>query len=739
MAMKRKKIKLRYKIERVLFSDILPYELPFIFSNRYFYRFLISNRIRIENDEIRFENNEIGVLPILAFLFGKNTSDLINNKKINIKKIDEINKLKRIPFTYRILHKPNKYRELAIINPVNQIQMVHFYQQYSSLMLYYTNLDRFSLRHPSKVACFFYYKDKLHHELLGRKTDKVELFFNEYENLRSFFSYKRYNNIYKFYEDYRYQRAEKKFLYLYKFDIQSCFDSIYTHSIAWATGGGRDFYKQNFCGNDNTFASKWDKLMELMNYNETNGIVIGPEFSRIFAEVILQYIDKQVESDLQKEGYNYNKDYVCYRYVDDFFLFFNKKEVQEKAMMLFTNQLKEFKLSINSEKTVLMERPFITDITIAKDKIDSLIDDMLSYQVKNGAMDLEKKEDDENNTENDENDDNKQSIEDILKNKDSFKFINANEFNAQYKAILKTTNVESKDVVNYTMARICRKMEQNLKKFEKIFKEICKFLSDNMYEDRHLELTKQKNKKEEMLRKHLLAVLDVIFFIYSNNKRVNTTLKVINILNDIIILLDNDYIINDIKIKRYSDMLRDVVFKKIQDEISLIFQNSEIDENTQIETLYFFVIMRNMRSKYHLSSSEIEKYLKIKREGGRIISYPSLNALSIIILLYYFGKEDKYKNVKNDLMDYVIKKYKGVPKNVRGITTEFTILTLDLISCPYINEDQKKKIANLMGIQIADFHDMLVYFKKHNYMFTHWYHVNITKEINAKISQEVYS
>ena len=695
MAMKRKKIKLRYKIERVLFSDILPYELPFIFSNRYFYRFLISNRIRIENDEIRFENNEIGVLPILAFLFGKNTSDLINNKKINIKKIDEINKLKRIPFTYRILHKPNKYRELAIINPVNQIQMVHFYQQYSSLMLYYTNLDRFSLRHPSKVACFFYYKDKLHHELLGRKTDKVELFFNEYDNLRSFFSYKRYNNIYKFYEDYRYQRAEKKFLYLYKFDIQSCFDSIYTHSIAWATGGGRDFYKQNFCGNDNTFASKWDKLMELMNYNETNGIVIGPEFSRIFAEVILQYIDKQVESDLQKEGYNYNKDYVCYRYVDDFFLFFNKKEVQEKAMMLFTNQLKEFKLSINSEKTVLMERPFITDITIAKDKIDSLIDDMLSYQVKNGAIDLEKKEDDENNTENDENDDNKQSIEDILKNKDSFKFINANEFNAQYKAILKTTNVESKDVVNYTMARICRKMEQNLKKFEKIFKEICKLLSDNMYEDRHLELTKQKNKKEEMLRKHLLAVLDVIFFIYSNNKRVNTTLKVINILNDIIILLDNDYIINDIKIKRYSDMLRDVVFKKIQDEISLIFQNSEIDENTQIETLYFFVIMRNMRSKYHLSSSEIDKYLKIKREGGRIISYPSLNALSIIILLYYFGKEDKYKNVKNDLMDYVIKKYKGVPKNVRGITTEFTILTLDLISCPYINEDQKKKIANL--------------------------------------------
>ena len=42
---RRKKIKLQYKKERVVFSDILPYELPIIFSNRYFYRFLVNNKI----------------------------------------------------------------------------------------------------------------------------------------------------------------------------------------------------------------------------------------------------------------------------------------------------------------------------------------------------------------------------------------------------------------------------------------------------------------------------------------------------------------------------------------------------------------------------------------------------------------------------------------------------------------------------------------------------------------------
>lgn len=37
---RRKKIKLSYSKERVIFSDVLPYECPIIFSNRYLYRFL---------------------------------------------------------------------------------------------------------------------------------------------------------------------------------------------------------------------------------------------------------------------------------------------------------------------------------------------------------------------------------------------------------------------------------------------------------------------------------------------------------------------------------------------------------------------------------------------------------------------------------------------------------------------------------------------------------------------------
>lgn len=498
--MKRKKIKLRYKKERVLFSDMLPYEVPLIFSNRYFYRFLVKNEIRIENDKICWKkniNNE--ELSILGFILNVQTDALQTEGFYRIKEKD-IKSLCRIPFTYRILHKPNKARELTVINPANQILMVDFYDKYKSLMLYYTNLDRFSLRHPNRVACYFYYRDKLHHILLGRKADNIELFFNEYENLRTFFSYKKYNNIYKFYEDYRYQRAEKKFEHLLKFDVQSCFDSIYTHSIAWATGGGRELYKENFKGSDDSFASKWDTLMELMNYNETNGIVIGPEFSRIFAEVILQHIDARVETELRKLGYNINKDYECYRYVDDFFFFYTNEEVKDKTMVLFANTLKEFKLNISQEKTSLFDRPFITDITRAKEQIDILINDSLKYHQEEMTVEPNADEELDENTDGDEEDsENKvdsKIIEETIADKSYF-YLDAKAFNVRFKSIQKECSVTSKDIVNYTLARIGRKLEIGLKKFDKQFKILSIAFTDEKNPDLRLKSVEKKKKTRE--------------------------------------------------------------------------------------------------------------------------------------------------------------------------------------------------------------------------------------------------
>ena len=73
---KRKKIKLSYSKERVLFSDVLPYECPIIFSNRYLYRFLAKYLWvgKVNGGEIQLKQNkrtgEKDASAFAALLFG---------------------------------------------------------------------------------------------------------------------------------------------------------------------------------------------------------------------------------------------------------------------------------------------------------------------------------------------------------------------------------------------------------------------------------------------------------------------------------------------------------------------------------------------------------------------------------------------------------------------------------------------------------------------------------------------
>lgn len=731
--MKRKKIRLKYKKERVLLSDMLPYELPLIFSNRYFYRFLVKNGIHVNGDKIIWnENVSDGTLQILAFILGANMSNMKVNGYVTCDDSSLKKNFQTIPFSYRILHKPTKSRELSLIHPRNQILMVDFYDRYKSLMLYYCSLDKYSLRYPNKVACYFYYRDKLHKTLIGRKTDSLELFFNEYENLRTFFSYKRYNNIYKFYEDYRYQRAEKKFAHLLKFDIQGCFDSIYTHSIAWATGGGKDIYKESFRSEDNTFGSKWDRQMQLMNYNETNGIVIGPEFSRIFAEVIFQHVDSSVAHSLKKGKYDFERDYVCYRYVDDYFFFYNDEACRKKAIELFDEKLKEFKLAISAEKTHEFSRPFITDITRAKIRIDKLIDNELQYHSVQNLTEENIEDEADTVDDNIESTLNLSLLETAIDDKDWLHF-NSRKFNQTFKSILIECNVEAKDVINYTLSRLGNKLSSDIKKFDKNFKVLSRTMSNVDYTEYHSKIQKAKQKKEDMIVAFMEELLDVTFFLYASNKRVNTTLKVINILNLIIIHLDNDYEIKGENVVKYSDNARDIVFKKIQDELSLVLKTTSVEPNTQLETLFFLIINKQLRSKYHFGNIELTKYLQ------RFAEDDSLNALSIIILLYYYGNESRYSSLKLKLVEKIKKKYKSESLDFKRKSAEFCILTLDLITCPYLTYQDKKEIVDLIGINEPELKLMQNHLRTQKYMFTKWTKIDITKELSAKISQEVYA
>lgn len=741
MAMKKKKIKMRYKKERVVLSDVLPYELPFIFTNRYFYRFLVKNEVYIDSDNKLHWKEGIhkGALAILALVSRYSGNHLIGRNEIDL---NSEKRLVTIPFNYSIKHKETNNRRLSIVHPLNQIRIVDFYNHYKSTILYMCGKSHFSIRYPNKVACFFYYKDPLHNTLLGKKSDKLEIYFSEYENLKTFFSYKLYPNIYKFYEDYRYQRAEKKYQHLLKFDIQGCFDNIYTHSIAWAVNGGASIYKDLFEGEDDSFAAEWDKIMQNLNYNETNGIVIGPEFSRIFAEVIMQHIDLRAESEFMKVGLKNKVDYECYRYVDDYFFFFNDMVVKEKALRVFDELLREYKMTISHEKTVLMERPFITDITKAKILIDILLRDVFAF-----STTLPDDEDDGDRDALDEVSENPpldgRGVESALEQDVQFS-LKASNFIKKYKYILSTADVAPKDVANYTLSIAKAHLTRLFKKYDRLFLMLKKTLDDDALVGYHENCRNRVSKMESRLMNFLLELVEAMFFIFSENERINTTLKLSQVLNEIIIYLDNDYTLSKTKtIKRFADNSREVVFKKIRDEICLVMQQSPMNSDTQLESLYLLPVFRQMRSKYRLTAIEIAKYLRLgKNADGRAMIFPKINAITIIILLYYMGSSCEYDKLREALKKEIMNKFEEMPKIRRCRSAEMAILALDLAACPFLGVNQKsykQKILQSMGLSRNDADQIAEYMKTQKYMFTKWTGVNVTKELNAKISQEVYS
>ncbi|OQB30051.1 MAG: Reverse transcriptase (RNA-dependent DNA polymerase) [Bacteroidetes bacterium ADurb.Bin174] len=725
--MSKKKRHIKYPKERAVLADVLPYEIPLTFSNRYFYRFLVANEISISNDEkkITYKNpvdsdDKEAIQIILKILFGVDKLDNISDWNF-----------RKIPFVFKIAHKENRFRELAIVHPINQLKLIDFYNTYKELILYHCTISNYSIRKPAGIGKYTFVKE----DSETQKQDERKYGFtgdiSEYENLKTFFAIEKYKNIYRFYEDYRYQRAEKKYNYLYRFDIANCFDSIYTHSIAWAVLG-LDAIKENVQESKKTFAGKFDVFIQYANYGETNGIVIGPEFSRIFAEIILQRIDKNVETKLQDRGYVLKKHYELYRYVDDYFLFCDSLAFRDEVISLFSHELKQYKLSINDSKSKEYKKPIITEITIAKERIIKLFEDNPRFTIEKKDDKLAVSSDDSETT--------------LLNDYKTNFYFDPTKLITQYKIIIKETGVEYKDVLNYTLAILHNKIEKNLKQATKFLKEIS--LTSNS-RDQH-EIAIKKLKIENEITSHIVKVIDLLFFLYSVSPRVNSTIKVSHILSKIILFYKKQYKNED---KKWKDIHtkdnREKVFKKILDETSLVLNKNMLNEFTQVESLYLLIVLKELGRDFRLTEFLLCKYLNVLNEKGEINSDFNFNYFTIVVVLYYIGNSTKFPDLKDKLLKWILKFIEDVPVEKRRKTSELTYLLLDLFSCPFINIAYKEKVLEAYRKGCPNFDlsqnnrdiQKIVNFTKNNQMYwsTKWTKFNLEKELNSKKSLDVYS
>jgi hypothetical protein len=740
--MKKNKKNVDYKKERVVLSDILPYEVPPMFSNRHFYHFLVDNKINIKENQLQFKKDSTRTLErLIRLVFGINwQTPLCLTDDYDFFKLKDTY---TIPFKFRITHKDKDFRELTLIHPLDQLKVLTFYEEYKYLILYYCSISRFSLRKPHKVASLKYFKDSTNkkNKSLDSDFDIIETVEKEYDSLKTFFSYKDYSNIYKFYESYDFHRAEKRFDNLLKFDISRCFDSIYSHTLPWALTN-KKIVKDNRGPNNNSFGGIFDTLMQKMNYNETNGIVIGPEFSRIFAELILQRIDKNVEEELFLKKYVFKKDYEIYRYVDDFFVFYNDEKVRDEVQNLYKIKLKEYNLFFNESKTEVYCKPIITNISIAKEKIRILIEHSAIFDVNKNEIEF------------------------------GVRYHSAKDIITNYKLILSETSTSYKDLQNYFLAVIFNRLKKNIEKNQKDFGQFYnqllreKQIRDNILfvavdhevdkleeellalkieiRENAIELTSVKRN----LYKNITEIIELMFFVYSVLPRVTYSIKVCHILFTII-----DFIKNQEKTKLtktgindYDDLLsydfdkKHVIFKMTFDGILAVLKKDKASEYVEIETLYLLPIINQLGKHYFLEEDVLNKHFDVSN------SKSDLTYFTIISILNHIERDLKYNNLREKLRNIIENKL----VNFEQKKTEEVLLVVDLLSCPYIDDTDEKvnifrlKILNKIKFFNSDENaleqqhilDNIVQFR--GSWFTKWVDKDFGKELNTKRGHMVY-
>ncbi len=301
---------------RALLSDTMPGDIPIIVSNDGLYKNL----------------NKTGDVNPWVLEFAE--------------AIFKTKKSYTVPYRYDILRPGGGSRRLSLIHPAAQLRVVEFYREAGHLICYYARRSRATLRAPYKTASLSFVRGPATEKntLKNSGVDTVEL-EKAVANPASFFAYRRYTRAHQFFSSKDYLRLEKKYQSAITTDVSRCFSSIYTHTLYWAIVSilaGKEH------GRSYTFSNEFDKIMQFMNFGETNGICVGAEVSRVFAEIILGEIDRRVIADLEGSlrSITYGHQYEFYRYVDDYYIFADDKETALQVMTAISTSLATFNLHL---------------------------------------------------------------------------------------------------------------------------------------------------------------------------------------------------------------------------------------------------------------------------------------------------------------------------------------------------------------------------------------------------------
>ncbi|MBY7873706.1 RNA-directed DNA polymerase [Vibrio fluvialis] len=593
---------------RAILTDVLPYEVPFILTNEGFYR----------------------VVKIEKFIYSNRfLKEILGNHEHS-----ETN-----PLVYKITKDSESERSLFLIHPRIQMKICDLYKNYNQLITHLCTRSSFSLRYPAKIAHAYHAKsskknsnpeEKFKDEGVGIDGEKEPVYAS------TFFEYNDVSFLYKFYDSYQFHRIEKKFGKLFKFDIAKCFSSISTFQLSRSLKDIENFNKSK---DHYSFESVFEKIMNSCNLGNSHGIVVGPEFSRIFSEILLQSIDTDIKSKLThgvkgESKLIENSDYVIKRYVDDYFLFYNDDSVRKTVYNTVIEELEKYKLYCNESKNKKLGVPFITGVTIAKQQYKKLIIDLFN------KFDYIDKDND------------RMGISSPMNRY----YQMSNQIITDIKCIIFNNDIQYSSITGYyfTLARI---------KVSEI--------------DEHVDDFKDSEEQCNRITNFLLIIIEVSFFVHSMDFRVRSTY----LISQIIIIISR---ISNLLGESNAELIR----KKIYDESYLSIRSS-IKKNTlkDIECLNLIIAIRDIDIRYQLSNDMVESIIGLN-EPDRT------NYFSLMTCLFYIQNKKEFLSTRKKVFHCITSKFKSRYFTVIN-DSELAHIFFDSLRCPYLTGKMKYDITEL--------------------------------------------
>ncbi|WP_024427934.1 RNA-directed DNA polymerase [Bacillus safensis] len=309
-----------------LLTDLLPYEKGNHYTHRYFYDFLQKEKKKLNKliDDIKNNGQYFG------------------------------SRWHSAPLKFLINKKKEESREISLINPLGLIESLVFISLFESdLLNIIHNKESFSFRKAFRTNSLVYKKENNQTVYYSDRNSKQQLIIS-LESSGTYFKKFPFKTISGLLNSDTFSYCRDKYSLLLMIDIQECFQSIYTHSFKWLITN-KSYDSKNLNGSSSLY-SNIDSFMQNLNGSKTNGIIVGPEISRLLSDFLLTHLDEKIIESLAEKGKIHRTDYYIFRFVDDYFIFTNDEPTQKLIKDIIKAELSNFQLKINEFKVTKISK-----------------------------------------------------------------------------------------------------------------------------------------------------------------------------------------------------------------------------------------------------------------------------------------------------------------------------------------------------------------------------------------------